>query len=507
MYHNLNQLQWQLKRVNFHGHDSKTCLVVLRIQLKEFFDLKEVNALDFNNKSWQESFKEGTKWEPEYFRSALLRVLEELDKLIDERSLKYKKLQVKESEVQSIKEIAKRLKESEIQQQESLVNEGTIMEACLSTDGTVMKACLVTEGASLEACLANKGIALNDNMGVTESSGTYDTVFEVPHDMFENVFAHRIQSHEQPNSISDTYKNYEYNVNKRVRNRLSEEFELLVKNINLQLNCFEKSLVKEMKDDLKYDMSLEDEFDGTLSGEKKIIFKNETSSFEIKIKELDTILAQQIKYFEDAKVDFSKKTYKFEKLEMTRVVLERQLDRKIQDSKAEKEQFLKPIASLKSKLASQDLISNQKEYSELRTSYNDLKAKFDTLNPKKGKSPMSNFSTPKVRKNQTTNNSIGSFLKKEKLNGSNFLDWYRNMRIVLMYEQKLHHMEEALPEAPAATATVVVRYAYTRRVAEQQEVACLMLASMTPEIQKNLDDCTAFDIIHELKTIFQQQAE
>ncbi|GJS58742.1 hypothetical protein Tco_0653526 [Tanacetum coccineum] len=136
------------------------------------------------------------------------------------------------------------------------------------------------------------------------------------------------------------------------------------------------------------------------SGEKKIIFRNETSSFETKTKELKMTLAQQKKYFEDAKVDFSKKTDKFEtyfeKLEKTRVVLERQLDHKIQDSKAEKELFLKQIASLESKLASQDLISNQKEYSYLRTSYNALKAKFDSLNRDKGKYLISNFSTPIV---------------------------------------------------------------------------------------------------------------
>ncbi|GJW07205.1 hypothetical protein Tco_1569628 [Tanacetum coccineum] len=134
--------------------------------------------------------------------------------------------------------------------------------------------------------------------------------------------------------------------------------------------------------------------------EKKIIFGNETSSFETKIKELEMTLAQQTKDFEDAKDDFSKKTDKFEtyfeKLEKTRVVLERQLDRKIQDSKAEKEQFLKQIASLESKLASQDLISNQKEYSDLRTSYNILKAKFDSLNRDKGRSLVSSFQTPKV---------------------------------------------------------------------------------------------------------------
>ncbi|GKB76185.1 hypothetical protein Tco_0943080, partial [Tanacetum coccineum] len=112
------------------------------------------------------------------------------------------------------------------------------------------------------------------------------------------------------------------------------------------------------------------------------------------------ILAQQTKYFEDAKVDFSKKTDKFEsyfeKLKNTKVVLEHQLDRKIQDSNVEKDQFLKQIASLESNLASQDLISNQKDYSDLRTSYNALKAKFDSLNRDKGKSLISNFSTPKV---------------------------------------------------------------------------------------------------------------
>ncbi|GJZ62466.1 retrotransposon protein, putative, ty1-copia subclass, partial [Tanacetum coccineum] len=52
---------------------------------------------------------------------------------------------------------------------------------------------------------------------------------------------------------------------------------------------------------------------------------------------------------------------------------------------------------------------------------------------------------------------------------------YRNLRIVLRNEQKLHHLEEALPGVPPATATAIVRNAYTCRVVEQQEVACLML--------------------------------
>ncbi|GKA35933.1 hypothetical protein Tco_0722424, partial [Tanacetum coccineum] len=68
-------------------------------------------------------------------------------------------------------------------------------------------------------------------------------------------------------------------------------------------------------------------------------------------------------------------------------------------------------------------------------------------------------------------------------------------------------MKEALPEAPPATATAAIRNAYARRVIEQQEVACLMLVSMTPEIPKNVEDYVAFEILLELKTMFQQQAE
>ncbi|PWA48406.1 zinc finger, CCHC-type [Artemisia annua] len=110
--------------------------------------------------------------------------------------------------------------------------------------------------------------------------------------------------------------------------------------------------------------------------------------------------------------------------------------------------------------------------------------------------------------NQTMNNSsIRSILEKEKLNGNNFLDWYRNLRIVLRAEQKFYHLEEALPEAPAANATAAVRNAYTRRCNEQQEVACLMLASMIPELQKNLENLAAFDMLRELKVMFEQQAE
>ena len=64
---------------------------------------------------------------------------------------------------------------------------------------------------------------------------------------------------------------------------------------------------------------------------------------------------------------------------------------------------------------------------------------------------------------QNTNvnqNTLRSLLEKEKLNGSNFLDWHRNLRIVLKYEGKLKAIEEPLPDAPAENATASQQNAY-----------------------------------------------
>ncbi|GJZ21562.1 hypothetical protein Tco_0558601 [Tanacetum coccineum] len=325
MYHSLNQLQWQLERDNFHGHVSKTCLVVLRTQFKEFFDSKEVNASDVPNKCRQKSFSDDAEWETKNFRSLLLQYLEELDKLIHERAFKYGELQIKESEVQAIKEIKNCLKESEIQQQENLVTEGTTLEACLATEGR-------SKDENRSSDKESNGSEGNDTTADIGPLYDSDTLIEAPHssnDTFEIVFAHGIQIHEQPESILDTYEVNENNNNiifdipNMDPDRYKEEHDDFAYE---QQRAFFASLINNLKCDVQKS-AVESE-----SGEKNILLENETSSFETKIKELEMTLAQQTKDFEDAKVDFSKKTDKFEsyfeKLEKTKVVLERQLDPK-----------------------------------------------------------------------------------------------------------------------------------------------------------------------------------
>ncbi|MFS7936479.1 hypothetical protein Hanom_Chr05g00416051 [Helianthus anomalus] len=46
--------------------------------------------------------------------------------------------------------------------------------------------------------------------------------------------------------------------------------------------------------------------------------------------------------------------------------------------------------------------------------------------------------------------SLKSILENAKLDNSNFMDWYRNLKIVLRAEKKAYVLEGPIPEAPAA---------------------------------------------------------
>ncbi|GJX76454.1 zinc finger, CCHC-type containing protein [Tanacetum coccineum] len=70
---------------------------------------------------------------------------------------------------------------------------------------------------------------------------------------------------------------------------------------------------------------------------------------------------------------------------------------------------------------------------------------------------------------------IRSILQHEKLTGSNFMNWYRNLRIVLRSEGKLAHLEQPLIPIPLLVAPQAVRDTYKVLYNAQNKVACLML--------------------------------
>ncbi|GKD16430.1 hypothetical protein Tco_1205588 [Tanacetum coccineum] len=199
MYHNLNQLQWQLESEYLYICDPKSCLDVLRTPFKIFFDSKEVNALDFHNKSWQKDFKDYTRCEPKTYRRNLLQYLDVLDKHIDERVLKYRELWLKEREFQATKEIEKRLKEKEIQHQESLVTKGTTLEACLVTEGSILKACLVTGGIEMDDSLVAKESAYDSVTSSEQLDESRSSMNECSRSGNEN----RSSDHESTSSGND----------------------------------------------------------------------------------------------------------------------------------------------------------------------------------------------------------------------------------------------------------------------------------------------------------------
>ena len=54
--------------------------------------------------------------------------------------------------------------------------------------------------------------------------------------------------------------------------------------------------------------------------------------------------------------------------------------------------------------------------------------------------------------NTTSNLSLRSILKKDKLNRTNFLDWYKNLRFVLKQKRKEYILDQSVPDEPAANA-------------------------------------------------------
>ncbi|GKA15609.1 retrotransposon protein, putative, ty1-copia subclass [Tanacetum coccineum] len=106
------------------------------------------------------------------------------------------------------------------------------------------------------------------------------------------------------------------------------------------------------------------------------------------------------------------------------------------------------------------------------------------------------------------NTTIRSILLAGKLTGSNFTNWHLNLRIVLMYEKKMKFVEQPIGPAPdleTADPNTIDKYYETTNL--EQEVACLMLSSMSPDLQRTLEKYNSYDMIQELKTMFEDQAK
>ena len=103
---------------------------------------------------------------------------------------------------------------------------------------------------------------------------------------------------------------------------------------------------------------------------------------------------------------------------------------------------------------------------------------------------------------------LGSFLDKEKLktNGSNFMTWYRTLRILLTPHKMSYVLETALGDKPANTATEDEKNVYQSKVDDSSFVQSGMLYAMEADLQKRFEKMGAYEIITDLKAVFAPQA-
>src|SRR4051812_42617950 len=104
---------------------------------------------------------------------------------------------------------------------------------------------------------------------------------------------------------------------------------------------------------------------------------------------------------------------------------------------------------------------------------------------------------------------LGSFLQKDKLktDGSNFTNWIRTLRILLVPLKMAYVLEVALCDAPPADASHDENNVYLSKSDDYNLGQSGMLYSMEAELQKRFERMGAYEIITDLKAVFAPQAK
>ena len=102
---------------------------------------------------------------------------------------------------------------------------------------------------------------------------------------------------------------------------------------------------------------------------------------------------------------------------------------------------------------------------------------------------------------------FNAFLEKTKLkdDGSNYTDWVRNLRIILIAAKKDYVLQAPLGDPPVPQNQDVMN-AWQTRADDYSLVQCGMLNSLEPGLQKRFERHGAYAMFEELKMVFQAHA-
>ena len=90
--------------------------------------------------------------------------------------------------------------------------------------------------------------------------------------------------------------------------------------------------------------------------------------------------------------------------------------------------------------------------------------------------------------------------------GSNFNEWIRNIRMITRYEDKEYVLDKELKEIDESTATPQEIAEFRAHERDATKVACIMMATMTAELQKSYEDFYPYEMHQDLMERYHQSA-
>ncbi|XP_017970462.1 PREDICTED: uncharacterized protein LOC108660707 [Theobroma cacao] len=102
--------------------------------------------------------------------------------------------------------------------------------------------------------------------------------------------------------------------------------------------------------------------------------------------------------------------------------------------------------------------------------------------------------------------SLRSILDVNKLTSPNFIDRFRNIKILLKQEKKAYVLNGPVLEKPSDDATNEENEAYTVYVDDLDQATCVMLASIALDLKKQHEAIKALDIILNLREMFDKES-
>ena len=94
-----------------------------------------------------------------------------------------------------------------------------------------------------------------------------------------------------------------------------------------------------------------------------------------------------------------------------------------------------------------------------------------------------------------------------KYDGSNYTDWVRNLRIILIAAQMNYVLDAPLGAKPAAGAEADIVNAWQDRSDDYSLVQCAMLYGLESGLQRRFECHGPYEMFQEMKLIFQGNAQ